>query len=408
MNLEAYDHMMPSKSAFSEFPQYYHPQTGGAPPGAPPGIPYGHHPSAGPTAGPYPGSLGHGGSACAVATSQAADSSVGNGVMTPHRVDSGYGSSPPPVSSSSLPPQPPRHLGYHFGNHSHPYMHPFHQGHHPLPLMHPGHRDHMVPRSDKSDTGSEDGSIGPGGGMMNVNHHLAGHGMKPGLKLSGKKMRKPRTIYTSLQLQQLNTRFQRTQYLALPERADLAAALGLTQTQIKIWFQNRRSKYKKIIRQQNSVSNGMDPSPTGMPHPLDEHDKLKHIKEEQITDGNHMDLNPGLPHSPTSSNGHLENDHHQQQRLNQQQQQQHPHIQDHSPPPQHPDMMQHQQHPGVPHPQTNGSGGWDHTTSGQEYRGYPASNQYHGSWYGSQPSSDHHQSNSTSNHMPSLMASTSA
>lgn len=48
----------------------------------------------------------------------------------------------------------------------------------------------------------------------------------------GKKMRKPRTIYSSLQLQQLNRRFLRTQYLALPERAELAASLGLTQTQV--------------------------------------------------------------------------------------------------------------------------------------------------------------------------------
>jgi len=49
-----------------------------------------------------------------------------------------------------------------------------------------------------------------------------------------KKMRKPRTIYSSLQLQQLNRRFQRTQYLALPERAELAASLGLTQTQVTL------------------------------------------------------------------------------------------------------------------------------------------------------------------------------
>ena len=38
----------------------------------------------------------------------------------------------------------------------------------------------------------------------------------------GRKSRKPRTIYSSHQLRELNRRFSRTQYLALPERAELA------------------------------------------------------------------------------------------------------------------------------------------------------------------------------------------
>ncbi|XP_069337330.1 homeobox protein DLX-4 [Eulemur rufifrons] len=77
-----------------------------------------------------------------------------------------------------------------------------------------------------------------------------------------KKLRKPRTIYSSLQLQHLNQRFQHTQYLALPERAQLAAQLGLTQTQVKIWFQNKRSKYKKLLKQNSGGQEGDFPGRT--------------------------------------------------------------------------------------------------------------------------------------------------
>jgi len=62
---------------------------------------------------------------------------------------------------------------------------------------------------------------------------------------NGKKVRNPRTIYSSVQIQQLEIIFQRTQNLTLPETAQMASALGLTQAQVKIWFQNRRSRYKK-------------------------------------------------------------------------------------------------------------------------------------------------------------------
>ena len=74
-----------------------------------------------------------------------------------------------------------------------------------------------------------------------------------------KKGRKPRTIYSSFQLAQLTTYFKHKQYLSLPERAELAIALGLTQTQVKIWFQNKRSKVKKFIRKNGSIS-GLDPT----------------------------------------------------------------------------------------------------------------------------------------------------
>ena len=43
-------------------------------------------------------------------------------------------------------------------------------------------------------------------------------------------------MYSSLQLQQLERAFQRTQYLGLPDRAPLAASLGITQTQVGKFF----------------------------------------------------------------------------------------------------------------------------------------------------------------------------
>lgn len=57
--------------------------------------------------------------------------------------------------------------------------------------------------------------------------------------------RRTRAAFTYAQIFQLERRFNAQQYLSGPERADLAATLKLTETQVKIWFQNRRYKTKR-------------------------------------------------------------------------------------------------------------------------------------------------------------------
>uniref|UniRef100_A0A8C5PVP7 BARX homeobox 2 n=1 Tax=Leptobrachium leishanense TaxID=445787 RepID=A0A8C5PVP7_9ANUR len=62
-----------------------------------------------------------------------------------------------------------------------------------------------------------------------------------------KKPRRSRTIFTEVQLMGLEKKFQKQKYLSTPDRLDLAQSLGLTQLQVKTWYQNRRMKWKKIV-----------------------------------------------------------------------------------------------------------------------------------------------------------------
>ncbi|XP_035462544.1 NK3 homeobox 3 [Scophthalmus maximus] len=62
---------------------------------------------------------------------------------------------------------------------------------------------------------------------------------RPGTK------KRSRAAFSHAQVYELERRFDAQRYLSGPERADLAAALKLSETQVKIWFQNRRYKTKR-------------------------------------------------------------------------------------------------------------------------------------------------------------------
>ena len=58
--------------------------------------------------------------------------------------------------------------------------------------------------------------------------------------------RRQRTTFTSEQTLKLELEYNRADYITRPRRYELAEVLSLTESQIKIWFQNRRAKDKRI------------------------------------------------------------------------------------------------------------------------------------------------------------------
>ncbi|XP_022257617.1 homeobox protein ceh-19-like [Limulus polyphemus] len=62
---------------------------------------------------------------------------------------------------------------------------------------------------------------------------------------SAERKKRPRTAFTATQIKALESEFERSKYLSVSKRMQLSKTLKLTETQIKIWFQNRRTKWKR-------------------------------------------------------------------------------------------------------------------------------------------------------------------
>ncbi|XP_059615147.1 homeobox protein unplugged [Phlebotomus argentipes] len=116
-------------------------------------------------------------------------------------------------------------------------------------------RDLCPSDSECSDDGNV--SIGATSGRHATNSDTG----KQSASGSSSKSRRRRTAFTSEQLLELEREFHAKKYLSLTERSQIATTLKLSEVQVKIWFQNRRAKWKRV--KAGLTSHGLNRGSTG-------------------------------------------------------------------------------------------------------------------------------------------------
>ncbi|CAH3120781.1 unnamed protein product [Porites lobata] len=91
-----------------------------------------------------------------------------------------------------------------------------------------------------------------------------------------------RPVFTQLQRRGLEKRFQATKYVTKRERLQIGAMLGLSETQVKVWFQNRRTKWRhEAAKKEKKEEKQLKEQSSAKTNNCVQKEELKEEKEEE-------------------------------------------------------------------------------------------------------------------------------
>ncbi|KAI5641128.1 homeobox domain-containing protein [Phthorimaea operculella] len=97
---------------------------------------------------------------------------------------------------------------------------------------------------------------------------------------------KYRVVYSDHQRLELEKEFHYSRYITIRRKAELAASLGLSERQVKIWFQNRRAKERKQVKKREEV----------VMKEKGDHASLQHAQLHHATMLHHQQMMNGMMH----------------------------------------------------------------------------------------------------------------